>query len=152
MRFRFAFLVAPLLAALAFTACSKENEGQPCDHNAGNSGNDDCADSLTCQLVSSTNSDYRCCPPNRSQASSSECAISSAVADASPAPPDASTIETSTPDSSTPETSTSEASTAETSTTDAPAEASRDAAAEAGGEGGAAVDASDGSVSDAPAE
>jgi len=48
MRPRFAFLLLPLFAGFLFIACQNEGEGQPCDTNAGNAGNDDCQSPLVC--------------------------------------------------------------------------------------------------------
>jgi hypothetical protein len=141
MRFRFAFLLAPALAAVAVAACSGESEGQPCDRNAGNTGDDDCANGLVCTQVSATQGS-RCCPADRSTSTSPDCAeTTSTEGDASPEPPDTSVLDTSTPD--------------------APVEAgheggvdaSEGGAAEAGAaEGGSAEGAAgEGSTGDAPA-
>jgi len=121
----FSLLVVPLLAAgLVVVACSNESEGQPCSHLAGNNGNDDCDSNLTCQDLIGVEGP-RCCPPDRSQATTPECALPSGGVDASPAPPDVkTTMETSSQDSP------GEAS------TDAPAEGSSDAPAESAAEGG----------------
>jgi len=86
MRFRFAILVIPFAAALAFGACNGESEGQPCDRNAGNNGNDDCQSPLVCTPGLS-----RCCPVDRTQATTPECSLNSSTSDASPAPPDSTT-------------------------------------------------------------
>jgi hypothetical protein len=132
MRLRFAALVLPVLAALAFASCSNEGEGQPCSSQAGNSGNDDCQSGLVCTVVTAGT---RCCPQDRTTAKTSECALSStAGGDASPAPPvDGSTSETS----------------SEGSTEGAAKEGGTEGGAEAAsGEGG---DASDGG-GDAPAD
>jgi hypothetical protein len=83
MRFRFVTLVIPFAAALAFGACNGESEGQPCDRNAGNNGNDDCQSPLVC-----TPGLARCCPVDRTQATTPECSLNSSTSDASPAPPD----------------------------------------------------------------
>jgi hypothetical protein len=83
MRFRFAFLVLPFAALLTFGACNANSEGQPCDPNAGNHGNDDCQAPLVC-----TPAIFRCCPVDRTQSTTPECAQSSSTSDASSAPPD----------------------------------------------------------------
>jgi hypothetical protein len=137
MRSRFAFLLLPLVAAVAFAACSNEGEGQPCDPNAGNSGNDDCQSPLVCTTGLSNADGARCCPQNRATATTPECSLSSSTFDASPAPPDTATAD---------EASVSEAA------TDAPAESAvaESGAAESGVEAGVATDASDGAATDAP--
>jgi hypothetical protein len=120
-------LTVPVLAAgLVIAACSDEGEGQPCDPRAGNNGSDDCQSGLTCQTENLPSP--RCCPPDRSQATTPECAIPSGGVDASPAPPDAKTMDTSTQDS--PGEAQGEAA------ADAPAEGSSDAPAESAAEGG----------------
>jgi hypothetical protein len=95
----FSLLVVPLLAAgLVVAACSDEGEGQPCNRLAGNNGDDDCQSGLTCQDILQVPGP-RCCPPNRSQATTPECAQPAGGVDASPAPPDAKTTDTSSQDS-----------------------------------------------------
>jgi hypothetical protein len=133
MRSRFAFLLLPLVAALllvSFGACQNEGEGQPCDTNAGNGGNDDCRSPLVCTTGLNNAMDPRCCPQDRANATTPECSLSSSTFDgASPAPPDASTVETASPESAATEAAASEAS------ADAPVEAgviAADASAEAG--------------------
>ncbi|HEY8088394.1 MAG TPA: hypothetical protein VIF09_11130, partial [Polyangiaceae bacterium] len=129
MRLRFAALVLPVLAALAFASCSNEGEGQPCSPQAGNSGNDDCQSGLICTVVTAGT---RCCPQDRTTAKTSECALSStAGGDASPAPP---------VDGSTSETSSAEGSTDGT--------AQESAAKEGGAEGGSEAASSEGGASD----
>jgi hypothetical protein len=124
----FSLLAVPVIAAgLVVAACSDEGEGQPCDPRAGNNGSDDCQSGLTCQLIENTQGN-RCCPPDRSQATTPECALPSGGVDASPAPPDVRTTETSSQDS--PGEAKGEAA------ADAPAEGSSDAPAESAAEGG----------------
>ena len=124
----FSLLVAPVLAAgLVVAACSDEGEGQPCDSQAGNNGNDDCQSGLTCQQIENTQG-FRCCPPDRSQATTPECALPSGGVDASPAAPDVRTGEASSQDS--PGEAQGEAA------ADAPPEGSSDAPAESAAEGG----------------
>ena len=139
MRPRLAFLL-PVLAALAiipFSACQNEGEGKPCDTQAGNGGNDDCQPPLICTtgLTNTGANSARCCPQNRATATTPECAQATSVVngDASSAPPDSSTAETSSPEAAQPE-----------AAGDAPPES----AAEAGLETGAGDDASDGASSD----
>jgi hypothetical protein len=139
MRSRFAFLLLPLVAALllvSFGACQSEGEGQPCDTNAGNGGNDDCRSPLVCTTGLNNATDPRCCPQDRASATTPECSLSSSTFDgASPAPPDASTVETSSPESAATEAAASEAG------TDAPAEGAVEA-------GSSASDASDAEAGD----
>jgi hypothetical protein len=124
----FSLLVVPVLATgLVIAACSDEAEGQPCSHQAGNNGSDDCQTGLTCQDIIGVQGP-RCCPPNRSQATTPECALPSGGVDASPAPPDARTMDTSSQDS--PAEAQGEAA------TDAPAEGASDAPAESAAEAG----------------
>jgi hypothetical protein len=136
MRPRFALFLVPLFVALlapVFAACSNEGEGQPCDPNAGNAGNDDCQSPLVCTTGLTNATGARCCPQNRATATTPECELSSATFDgASPTPPDSSEEQEEPAESST-----SEA---------APAESGADT-------GATATDASDGGdagSSDAP--
>jgi len=143
MRPRFAFLLLPVFAGLLFVACQGEGEGQPCDTNAGNSGNDDCQPPLICTTGLTNANSPRCCPQNRAaNATTPECSLSSTTLDGSnPTPPDSST------DTSMPEAGPEAA-------TDAPVESATEAgvdtgsAAETGGDGAT----SDGSSSDAPGQ
>jgi hypothetical protein len=129
----FFLLAVPVIAAgLVVAACSDEGEGQPCDTRAGNNGNDDCQSGLVCTTVGAG---PRCCPPDRSQATTPECALPGGGVDASPAPPDARTMETSSQDS--PREARAEAG------PDAPAEGSSDAPAESAAEGGGGDAAAD---------
>lgn len=122
----FSLLVVPaFVAGLVVAACSDEGEGQPCSHQ---NGDNDCQSNLTCQDIVGVQGP-RCCPPQRSQATTPECALPSGGVDASPAPPDVKTGETSTQDSP------SEAQ-GEAAASDAPAEGSSDAPAESAAEGG----------------
>jgi hypothetical protein len=81
------FLVA-LAAPLALSAaCSGQGEGERCSTAADNNGNDDCAGSLVCYPKDKLNgsSTDRCCPFDRTQATTVVCAIGSAVGiDAAP--------------------------------------------------------------------
>jgi hypothetical protein len=150
MRPRFASLLLPFVAALflvSFGACQNEGEGEPCDTNAGNGGNDDCRSPFVCTVGLNNAMDARCCPQDRANATTPECSLSSATFDgASPAPPDASTPDTSSPEAASPEAATLEAATLEGATPEA---ASTEAAtAEAAVPEGAAAESS----TDAPAE
>ena len=122
----FSLLAVPaLVAGLVVAACSDEGEGQPCDPRAGNNGTDDCQSGLTCQPLAGGSP--RCCPPDRSQATTPECALPSGEIDASPAPPDAKTTETSTTDSPQGDGATdAPADTTTEGSTDAPAESASD--------------------------
>ena len=145
MRPRLAFLLLPLFAALAFAACQSQGEGQPCDTNAGNSGNDDCQPPLVCTTGLTNANSARCCPQDRTTATTPECSLSSTTLDGSnPTPPDSST-ETSSPDGTGSESSAPEAA------GDAPVEGATEASP---GTGADASDAapSDGSSADAPGQ
>jgi hypothetical protein len=123
MRLR-SILALPLAAALAFAACSNQGEGQICDRNAGNGGNDDCENGLVC--VASPNPNihgFRCCPASGAS-TTVECSQPGQTLDASTAPPDASS--------------------------DGPAEASPSTGG-GGGSTGDAASPADGATSDAPA-
>jgi hypothetical protein len=78
-------LLLSVLALASLAGCSNETEGQPCDPAAGNGGNDDCASPLICTKVSAGN---RCCPQDRSQATTVECSESAGGFDANPSPAD----------------------------------------------------------------
>ena len=135
MRPRFAFLLLPLFAGFLFIACQNEGEGQPCDTNAGNAGNDDCQSPLVCTTGLANANSPRCCPQNRANATTSECSLSSTTLDGSnPTPPEAST------DTSTAEGGSSEAA------VDGPVEGATEAGPEtgSGAETGGGDDASDG--------
>ncbi|HEX3344310.1 MAG TPA: hypothetical protein VHS09_07040 [Polyangiaceae bacterium] len=148
MRPRLAFLLAPLFATFVFIACQSEGEGQPCDTNAGNSGNDDCQPPLVCTTGLQNANSPRCCPQDRSTAKTPECSLSSTTLEGgNPAPPDAS------PDSSTADGGSPEGS------ADGPAEGASETGDDTGTgvETGMTEDASDGataesSTSDGPVE
>jgi len=84
----FACLVALALAV----GCSNQGEGEVCDVNAGNAGNDDCQSGLVCTpgIVPGERSG-RCCPAPPLVATTTVCAVNHLAGnDASPAvPPDA---------------------------------------------------------------
>jgi hypothetical protein len=91
MRFRLAFLTLPIAALALAVACGGEGEGMPCDTAAGNGGDDDCANGLKCTTGLTNAQGARCCPTDRTKATTPECSLGTAVGDAaSPAPPDAS--------------------------------------------------------------
>jgi hypothetical protein len=146
MRSRFAFLILPVFAGLLFVACQGESEGQPCDTNAGNSGNDDCQPPLICTTGLTNANSPRCCPQDRTTATTPECSLSSTTLDGSnPTPPEGG-ADTSMPEAG-PE-----------ATTDAPVTPDTGMAAETGGgddaSDGAATEgsSSDGPAADAPGE
>jgi hypothetical protein len=67
--------------ALVVAACSNGGEGDRCDFNAENSGDDDCQNGLICwqaAMLSGAGSDL-CCPPDRAQATTAACAIPAAA-------------------------------------------------------------------------
>jgi hypothetical protein len=134
MRSRFAFLLLPLFAGFLFVACQGESEGQPCDTNAGNAGNDDCQPPLICTTGLQNANSPRCCPQDRTTAKTPECSLSStALEGGNPSPPDSST-----PEASGPETS-----------SDGPVESATEAGTETGsGAETGAGDASDGAAQD----
>jgi len=89
MRMRLLSLVIPAVVALAaFGGCSNESEGQPCDPLAADAGSSDCNSGLVCTSNLPNANGSRCCPPDRSQAKTPECALSSGVEDANPSPPE----------------------------------------------------------------
>jgi hypothetical protein len=63
-----AFVVASL-AALS-PGCSNQSEGQPCNRNAGNGGDDDCSSGLSCQQIGTL---QLCCPVPPATPTVSEC-------------------------------------------------------------------------------
>jgi hypothetical protein len=87
MRFRLAVLLLSAAAAASIVAaCSNQGEGEVCDRRAGNNGNDDCQSGLVCVT---TLVPARCCPPDRSTATTPACALGTpGIGDASSAPPD----------------------------------------------------------------
>jgi hypothetical protein len=80
---------AALVGVVALAAaCSGQGEGERCSTQADNSGNDDCAGSLVCTKAGSLNgsSTDRCCPADRTQATTPVCAVQTAVGVDSGAP------------------------------------------------------------------
>jgi hypothetical protein len=90
MRFKVVLAALPLLTLVLAGACSNQGEGERCDKNADNFGNSDCNDGLTCQQIASYG--YICCPADRTQATTSQCALNNPGinADSSPPPDDGS--------------------------------------------------------------
>lgn len=122
----FALTVPVFVVGILIAACSDEAEGQPCDPRAGNGGNDDCQSNLVCTTTGVPSP--RCCPQDRSQATTPECALPTSGVDANPNPPDVKTGDTSSQDS--PAEAKVEAA------ADAPTEGASDAPAESAAEGG----------------
>jgi len=98
MRVRSVLLLAVTLASLgalvAASACSNQGEGEYCDPNAGNNGNDDCQDGLVCKTapgVVGVNAS-RCCPLDPSLAKTSACQEMAGSFDASQESPDGSVL------------------------------------------------------------
>lgn len=84
-----------LLFAAGFGGCAGQGEGDLCNRQAGNNGNDDCQNGLECDTsVTSTPGFGRCCPGNRALATTTTCKGGTGPIDASPVPPDSSTTQT----------------------------------------------------------
>jgi hypothetical protein len=80
---------AGLVALAIVCACSNQGEGEICDPDAGNAGNNDCQSGLVCTKSTLPGVEgFRCCPSDLTTAKTAVCSISHGVADASPAPPD----------------------------------------------------------------
>jgi hypothetical protein len=98
MRFVFRY-VLPLVAlgavpvlAIAFPGCSGQGEGERCDRQADDNGKGDCAGDLVCVKHEDLNgaSTDRCCPADRSRATTPVCQLATAGGlDAAPPPVDA---------------------------------------------------------------
>ena len=91
----FSVALAGVVALAA--ACSGQGEGERCSALADNSGNDDCAGSLVCTKSGSLNGSFnsssgdRCCPADRTQATTPVCAVQTAVGVEAGAPVDSGT-------------------------------------------------------------
>lgn len=100
-----AALAAGFVVVLPTAGCANQPEGERCDQNAANGGNDDCNDGFACTSKTDlgSNSDI-CCPLDRTTATTAVCAVKHAPVGGNPGPPDsgadASTADTSTSDSS----------------------------------------------------
>ncbi len=57
-----ALLFAALVGALGAHGCSNYGEGERCELDSANGGNDDCQDGLVCRNVGTNGA--RCCPPD----------------------------------------------------------------------------------------
>ncbi len=94
-RFLVVIVAATFAIGLSASGCSGEAEGERCDVNDDNSGNDDCASGLICYAstnlggVAEANHTDICCPSDRTQATTSICAQSPTPPGGNPAPPDA---------------------------------------------------------------
>jgi hypothetical protein len=77
-------LLTLLLAGLA-GACSNQGEGERCDQLADNNGDSDCNDGLTCQNIG--NYGFICCPADRTQATTTQCALNNPGINADSSPP-----------------------------------------------------------------
>jgi hypothetical protein len=84
--FSLAFLAIVVLAG----ACNNQGEGDICDINAGNNGDNDCQSGLDCVsapgAMGSPNP-YRCCPTDLTQASSAVCMLSGSSGNTNTAAP-----------------------------------------------------------------
>jgi hypothetical protein len=92
-RLRFVLTAAAALASASsvLPACSNQGEGERCDLQADNNGNDDCNSGLVCTAKAVLGLNPKtdlCCPQDRTQATTPQCAINQGGLDASPAPPD----------------------------------------------------------------
>jgi hypothetical protein len=90
MRTRSAFRFTSVCVSLALvfaTACSNQGEGEICDIDAGDAGDDDCQSGLVCTSLSGVVGP-RCCPSDLNQAKTAVCAINHQAVTANPAPPD----------------------------------------------------------------
>lgn len=151
MRSRSAFPFSSLVVSLVLLviyACSNQGEGEICDIDAGNAGNDDCQSGLVCTSLSGVLG-ARCCPSDLTTAKTAVCSVSHG-ASANPAPPDSGGEEDA--EASAGETST--AADAPAAPADAPEEPMLDAAPEVSADVGAdaSADASTDARADAGAD
>ncbi len=110
-------------AALAFAvalgvsspACSNQSEGDRCDRNDDNGGNDDCGNGLICTRydtlggAAAANQTDICCPQDRAQATTAICALHANTTGADAATPTEGGSDTGSPSEAGPDTSTPEA-------------------------------------------
>lgn len=86
--------LAGLLAGatvVIINACSNQPEGERCSVLAEGNGNDDCQDGLVCteaKLLNNAGDTDRCCPANRSTATTSVCSLQITPDGGNPAVPD----------------------------------------------------------------
>lgn len=82
------FLAVGLAGFVALSACSNYGEGERCETL---NGNDDCDDGLVCtpksQLTAPFNSSDRCCPSDRTLATTTACAVPQNAVGTDAAPP-----------------------------------------------------------------
>ncbi len=80
-------------AVVLAAACSGQGEGERCSVLADSNGNDDCAGSFVCTPAGQLNgsSTDRCCPADRTQATTPVCAVQTAVGIDAGLPTDANT-------------------------------------------------------------
>jgi hypothetical protein len=69
---------------VTFLACSNQGEGDRCDQNDDNGGDDDCQYPLRCTAKSALNNALTdiCCPGDRTQATTTVCSLHAGTADA----------------------------------------------------------------------
>ncbi len=87
-----AALVAIAATVALFMACSNNAEGERCEKDSDNFGNDDCQDGLVCKPANELNnaSSARCCPPDPTKATVDVCRVfQSPAGTEAGAPPDA---------------------------------------------------------------
>jgi hypothetical protein len=92
-----------VIGAVAFAAaCSGQGEGERCSTQADNNGNDDCAGDLVCTPGGQINGNGpdRCCPADRTQATTPVCAVQTAVG-INPGGPDSGAVDTGTTETGT---------------------------------------------------
>ena len=72
-----AALVAIAATVALFMACSNNAEGERCEKDSDNFGNDDCQDGLVCKPANELNnaSSARCCPPDPTKATVDVCRV-----------------------------------------------------------------------------
>jgi hypothetical protein len=71
-------------------ACNNQGEGDVCDINAGNSGDNDCQNGLDCVSApgaSGSPNPYRCCPTDLTQATAAVCMLSGSTSNTNTAAP-----------------------------------------------------------------
>jgi len=144
LRSRFFILAAIAFAvALSASACNNQGEGERCDTNDGNNGNDDCSSGLQCDSAAALGGAVAswatgvvgfglCCPTNRAQATSSLCEVAAVAPGGTPAPPpaDAGSDASSSSDSGTDASSDAPADSPADAPLDAPLDSSGDSAAD----------------------
>jgi len=79
---------ACLVALALICACSNQGEGEICDPDAGNGGNDDCQSGLVCNTGLPGGVGPRCCPSDLMTAKTAVCSVTHQGVTANPAPPE----------------------------------------------------------------